>query len=227
MFTGLIEALATVTEQTALPAGGSRLRLGMRWPLVDGTARPTALGDSVAVNGCCLTVIARTDDDGSESLLFELSHETLQRTAFATLQPGARVNVERALRMGDRLGGHLVSGHVDGLGQLVEITPRGDFVDLRYSLPTALEPELVEKGSIAVDGVSLTVNAVPPGGFVVTIIPHTAEHTQLLDGGAGKAVHLESDLLAKHVRRLLQFVTPQNETATGLTVERLRRAGFA
>lgn len=227
MFTGLIEALATVTDQTALAGGGSQLRLSVRWPLVDGSARPTALGDSVAVNGCCLTVIERSEDAGSESLLFALSHETLQRTAFGLQKPGSRVNVERALRMGDRLGGHLVSGHVDGLGQLVEIARRGDFVDLRYRLPQALEPELVEKGSIAVDGVSLTVNAVPPGGFVVTIIPHTAEHTQLLDGGAGKQVHLETDLLAKHVRRLLQFVTPPGEDATGLTVERLRRAGFA
>lgn len=227
MFTGLIEALATVTDHTPLAGGGSQLRLSVRWPLVEGSARPTGLGDSVAVNGCCLTVIERTEDDGKESLLFALSHETLQRTAFGLQKPGSRVNVERALRMGDRLGGHLVSGHVDGLGQLLEITPRGDFVDLRYGLPPALEPELVEKGSIAVDGVSLTVNAVPPGGFVVTIIPHTAEHTQLLDGGAGKQVHLETDLLAKHVRRLLQFVTPPHENATGLTVERLRRAGFA
>lgn len=227
MFTGLIEALAVVEAQTPLAGGGSRLLLQVQWPLVGGEPRATALGDSIAVNGCCLTAIERTEAGAAERLLFELSHETLQRTAFAHLKPGQRVNVERALRVGDRLGGHIVSGHVDGVGELVEVLDRGDFYDLRFAVPAELEPELVEKGSVAVDGVSLTVNATPPGGFWVTIIPHTAEHTQLLQGGAGKRVHLETDLLAKHVRRLLQFVAPAAAPGGGLTAETLRRAGFA
>jgi riboflavin synthase len=200
MFTGLVEAIAEVRGWQP-SADGARLQLAVAWP----DAELSPLGASVAVNGCCLTVVAQAHEGAAELLDFELSHETLARTIFATTVLGQRCNVERALRLGDRLGGHLVTGHVDGTGQLVACVQRGDCWDLRYRLPSTLEPEVVLKGSIAIDGVSLTVNGTPPGHVDVTIVPHTAAHTQLLDGGEGKSVHLETDVLAKHVRRLLTF----------------------
>lgn len=201
MFTGLIEALGRVTSWT--PQGeGARLTLAVAWP---SDSEAPKIGDSVAVNGCCLTVIEVGAAPLVQVLSFDLSHETLACTAFAAIKPGDRVNCERAMRLGDRLGGHLVTGHVDGVAKLVDIQERQGAWDLTYAVPALLEAELVVKGSVAIDGVSLTVNALPTGKLQVTIIPHTASHTQLLSGGAGKAVHLETDLLAKHVRRLVQL----------------------
>jgi riboflavin synthase len=228
MFTGLIEDVATVTVAEQDGTGGLFLGLRVRWPAVEGQQRPTALGDSIAVNGCCLTAIA-VDllPDQCEGLRFALSPETLARTALGAATAGTPVNVERALRLGDRLGGHLVSGHVDGLGQLASVTEHGAYWELVYNLDRQLEPEVVVKGSIAIDGVSLTVNATPPGQLAVTIIPHTAEHTQLLHGGVGKWVHLETDLLAKHVRRLWQFAPASATESPGLSLDKLRQAGFA
>lgn len=204
MFTGLIESMGRVTAWT--PVGeGARLTLSVAWN--SNTQKPV-IGDSVAVNGCCLTVVEVGTAPLVQVLGFDLSHETLACTAFARLRPGELVNCERAMRLGDRLGGHLVSGHVDGVARLTEVTTREGAWDLTYSVPPPLEPELVVKGSVALDGVSLTVNQLKPGHLQVTIIPHTSAHTQLLTGGAGKFVHIETDLLAKHVRRLLQFSLP-------------------
>ncbi len=201
MFTGLIEAMGRVTSWT--PQGeGARLTMAVAWP--SDTKEP-AIGDSVAVNGCCLTVVEVGAAPLVQVLAFDLSHETLACTAFASIKPGERLNCERAMCLGDRLGGHLVTGHVDGVAKLIDIAVREGAWDLTYSVPASLEAELVVKGSVALDGVSLTVNALPPGKLQVTIIPHTASHTQLIAGGAGKAVHIETDLLAKHVRRLVQL----------------------
>lgn len=220
MFTGLIESVATIADVVA-SGDGARLKLHVRWP--DGDA--TTLGDSVAVNGCCLTVVAADYKDG-ETLEFELSHETLARTCFGALLAGERCNVERALRLGDRLGGHMVTGHVDGTATLIERTDRAGAWDLVYELPEELELDVVEKGSITLDGVSLTVNATPAGRAAVTIIPHTAAHTQLLDGPIGKRVHVETDVIAKHVRRLVQVYDRRPEESLGLDEGLLRRAGF-
>lgn len=203
MFTGLVEAIAEV-RAWQMASEGARLQLAVAWP----DAEVSPLGASVAVNGCCLTVVARAAVGDAEVLDFQLSHETLARTAFDALAVGQRCNVERALKMGERLGGHWVTGHVDGTGVLEACQLRGDCWDLRYRLPVELEPDVVLKGSITIDGVSLTVNGVPAGGVAVTIVPHTAAHTQLLDGGVGKRVHVETDVLAKHVRRLLNFAMP-------------------
>ena len=206
MFTGLVEAVAKVTD-VRFAGGGARVAIEVTWPEPDAETR---LGDSVAVNGACLTVIARTAVPGGEALAFDLSHETLALTHFAGVQIGDPCNVERALRMGDRLGGPLVTGHVDAVGHLVSRTEHPAGWDLRYRLPTALLPEIVLKGSICLDGVSLTVNGIGSAGddpdiLAVTIVPHTSLHTQLLHGPVGKPVHVETDVLAKHVRRLLSF----------------------
>ncbi len=210
MFTGLVEAVATVTA-VEFAGGGARLSVAVRWPEVDG---PTRLGDSIAVNGACLTAIAIAAAESAETLTFDLSHETLARTTFAHATAGQRVNVERALLVGDRLGGHIVTGHVDGVGHLVSKTAHPAGWDLVYGLPADLLPEIVQKGSICLDGVSLTVNRVggdlPTHCVGVTIVPHTSQHTQLLEGEVGKAVHVETDIFAKHIRRLTEF-TRQNE----------------
>jgi len=222
MFTGLIEAMGTLTAWRP-QGGGARMVIRGAWP--QGEAARLSIGDSVAVNGACLTVVEVVPDQPALQLGFDLSHETLALTGFADLQPGDPVNLERALRLGDRLGGHLVTGHVDGLGCLVQKIDRGDAWDLLYAVPPNLAPEIVHKGSLAIDGVSLTVNGTPPGHATVTIIPHTATHTQLLWGREGKRVHLETDLLAKHVRRLLQCASTAGPS-DGVTLQLLGRAGF-
>ncbi len=226
MFTGIIETLGTIVAVEGHGQDGARI--GVRAKLA-GDGRPAvALGDSVAVNGVCLTAVAMAQRGASVEVAFDVSHETMARTGFGALRRGDRVNIERALRLGDRLGGHWVTGHVDGLGTLDAIEARADATDLRYAVPAALEPEVVEKGSIAIDGVSLTVNEVWPGGLRVTIIPHTAQWTQLLDGGQGKRVHLETDIIAKHIRRLATFAAaPTAASPASVDLELLRRAGFA
>ncbi len=200
MFTGLIEAVAEIAAIAHGPQSAV-LQLAVTWP----DQIPTQLGESIAVNGCCLTVVRRDQQGEGELLRFELSHETLQCTSFSTASQGQYCNVERAMRLGDRLGGHLVTGHVDGTGRLVHIDARDGAWDVTYWIPAQLQAEIVVKGSIAIDGVSLTVNGTPADHLVVTLIPHTVAHTQLLEGAVGKLVHLETDLLAKHVRRLVQL----------------------
>ncbi|MGE5850193.1 MAG: riboflavin synthase [Candidatus Methylomirabilota bacterium] len=193
MFTGIIEAIGTV-QGFSRQGEGARVRIG-----AGALAEGLRLGDSVAVEGACLTVTALRGDGFSA----DLSVETLARTTLGRLRAGMRVNLERPLRLGDRLGGHLVSGHVDAVGQIVERTPQGDGEFMRIRFPRELEPLLVMKGSIAVDGISLTVAELSRDTFGVAIIPHTLEHTTLSDKRAGDAVNLEADLLGKHVARLL------------------------
>ena len=199
MFTGIVERTGRVAR--SVPRGA-----GVRLTIV--TARPLARlrhGESVAVNGACLTVTARRE----RRFTVDVSPETLRRTTLAGLRPGARVNLERALRVGDRLGGHVVQGHVDGVGTLEAIRPDAGWVAYRFRAPAALAPYLVEKGSIAVDGVSLTVFACRGPRFTVALIPHTLARTTLGDHRPGARVNLEADVLLKHVEAMLRTRAPR------------------
>lgn len=197
MFTGLVEATG---QLESLSPRGDGMRLTARVPF----AAEVAIGDSVAVNGCCLTVT----DFTAETMSFDLLHETLRRTNLGALKVGSVVNLERALSAHSRLGGHFVQGHIDGTAQVLDFSQQG----ADWRLEIALAPEsrgyVVEKGSIAVDGISLTVAGVTPGSFVCWIIPHTRAVTNLQQRHAGEVVNLEFDLLAKYVERLVSVRFP-------------------
>jgi riboflavin synthase len=213
MFTGLVEGMGEIKGLTPL-AEGLRITVQPSFPAAELT-----LGESVALNGACLTVMAINPPAAS----FEVSPETLARTTFPLKKVGDRVNLERSLRLGDRLGGHLVTGHVDGVGVLRERRQGPDHFQLKIEMPPALSRFVIEKGSIAVDGVSLTVNACQGHAFSVNIIPFTAQKTTLAALKVGDRVNLETDLIGKYVARLLGKDSPQGE---GVTAELLARHGF-
>src|SRR5262245_28367971 len=194
MFTGLVETLATVRR---LESDGDGRLLTLAEPAL---APQLSLGESVAVNGACLTVVRRD----AETFDFQAGPETLIRTNLGELQPGDRVNLERALRLSDRLGGHLVQGHVDGLGRIASRQRHGDWDLLWFRCPEELAAQMVSKGSVAVDGVSLTLVDVTGDGFSVALIPHTLANTTLGFKPPGARVNLETDLLAKYVWKCLQ-----------------------
>lgn len=193
MFTGIVEELG---EVTALTDRVDSVRLTVRGPLVLEGARH---GDSVAVNGVCLTVV---DTDG-ETFTADVMRETLDRSALGALAPGSPVNLERPMRLDGRLGGHLVQGHVDGTGRIEQRTPSEHWEVVRISVPPELERYVVHKGSITVDGVSLTVASVAPGELTVSLIPTTLAMTTLGRKRVGDPVNLEVDVVAKYVERLL------------------------
>ena len=195
MFTGIVEGTGTVAA-LAVAADGSGARLEVDAPFLAGGL---GLGESVAVNGCCVTV-AETTPGGFAA---DLVAETLRRTALGGLAAGASVNLERPLALGGRLGGHLVQGHVDGVARVLHRAPVGDGEELRVELPPDLARYVVEKGSIAVDGVSLTVAGVGPGWFAVALVPHTLAVTTLGDRRPGDLLQLEVDVVAKYVERLV------------------------
>jgi riboflavin synthase len=195
MFTGLIEELGKVLSLKK----GDPFRLTIQ---AEETMKDLGLGSSIAVNGACLTV---TDLSGN-SFTADLSPETREVTNLGELRPGGRVNLERPLRLGDRLGGHWVSGHVDGVGEIRERASTGSGVRLVFSYPPNLGDLLVPKGSVAVDGISLTVVDVGRDFFTVQVIPFTLRNTTLAKTRAGEKVNLEMDLMAKHLKRLLAFI---------------------
>jgi riboflavin synthase len=180
----------------AAAADGSGARLEVEAPWLAGDLR---LGESVAVNGCCVTVAGAT----AAGFAADLVAETLRRTALGGVAAGDRVNLERPMALGGRLGGHLVQGHVDGVARVLDRTPVGEGEEVRIELPPGLERYLVEKGSVAVDGVSLTVAGVGPGWFAVALVPHTLKVTTLGDRRPGDPVQLEVDVVAKYVERLV------------------------
>ena len=198
MFTGLVEALGAVREVTADGAGRD---LVIEAPTL---AAGLALGESVAVNGCCLTIVAHE----AVTCRFQAGPETLRRTNLGDLHPGDRVNLERSLRVGDRLGGHIVQGHIDGVGRVERLLSDGDWVLFWFSCPPELSAQMVTKGSVAVDGVSLTLVDVEDGRFSVALIPHTLADTTLGLKKPGDPVNLETDLLAKYVQKCLSARKP-------------------
>ena len=194
MFTGIVEELGEVAYLA--DAGGDAAVLAVRGPLVAADARH---GDSIAVSGVCLTVIDAADG----VLTFDVMGETLRRSSLGALRPGSQVNLERAAALGSRLGGHLVQGHVDGVGVLVAREPADQWEVVRFSLPPELSRYVVEKGSITVDGVSLTVMAATADTFSVGLIPTTLKLTVLGTKTAGDPVNLEVDVIAKYVEKML------------------------
>lgn len=195
MFTGLIQGVGLLASRETR-GGDARLRIDAGSLAFD-DIRP---GESIAVNGVCLTVVA-FDDAGFEA---DASSETLALTTLGALPVGRPVNLERALRAGDRLGGHLVSGHVDGVGAVASVTDDARAQRWRFTAPRALMRYIASKGSICVDGTSLTVNAVDPDGFEVALVPHTVAHTAFATTRPGDPVNLEVDQVARYVERLLQ-----------------------
>jgi len=194
MFSGIVEALGRVAELRDEPPGCT---LVVREPRV---AAETAVADSISVNGCCLTVV-ETD---AETMAFQAGPETLARTNLGRLEVGSPVNLERALAVGDRLGGHFVSGHIDGTGELIERRDQGEWSDFHFSVSDELARQMASKGSIAVDGVSLTIVESERNRFSVALIPYTLAVTTLGPMNVGDLVNLETDILAKYVQRLVE-----------------------
>ncbi len=213
MFTGLIEAVGTLREMQRSASGG-RVTVATGLPLAD-----VKVGDSIAVNGACLTVTAL----GPGYFCADVSMETLERTTLGVLTAGAAVNLERALRLGDRLGGHLVTGHIDGIARITERVRQGNAWRISCRLDPSLARLLVAKGSVALDGISLTVNDVSDDSFTVMVIPHTLEQTTLARCQVGGRVNIETDLIGKYVARLLG-------TGRGgdgvITLDLLAKSGF-
>ena len=210
MFTGLIEEIGVIT---AIRPTASGRDLTVRAPEI---VKSAALGDSIAVNGICLTVVSKSGD----SFTCHAGAETLGRTTAENWQPGQAANLEQALQIGDRLGGHFVQGHVDCVGQCLSRWQVGETIEFSFSIPADQAGYVVEKGSITIDGISLTVTQVSESTFSVAIIPHTLASTTLAGMQQGRQVNLEVDILAKYVRRAMGL------EAKGLTAEYLREQGF-
>jgi riboflavin synthase len=213
MFTGLIETVGEVKSVSADAAGGVlTVDLGE-------LARDGRTGDSIAVSGVCLTV---TKLQGTTAT-FGMSPETLAKSTLGLLRPPMKVNIERAMKPSDRFGGHIVQGHIDGIGTVRAVKRLGGFADIEFDAPPELLAQMVAKGSVAVDGVSLTIAGIEPGGFRVAAIPETLNRTTLGNAYTGGRVNIEVDILVKIVRRQLEAILPQQPP---LTVERLKQMGF-
>jgi riboflavin synthase len=194
MFTGIIEDVGLIE---GLVPSGEDIRLSIKTDKLD--MSDVSLGDSIANNGVCLTVVAMSKHGFSA----DVSHESIKRTGFANYQAGSKINLEKALQANSRLGGHIVSGHVDGVGDVLSITPVGRYVEIWVKAPDALAKYLAEKGSITVDGVSLTVNQVDGAKFLLTLIPHSLQETIIGLYKAGTKVNLEVDVIARYLERLM------------------------
>jgi len=195
LFTGIITHIGTVRTLERSDQG-MRLVMAVDFPLDD-----VEIGASISHAGCCLTVVAKGQDQGKGTYGLDVSNETLSLTNLGGWREGSRVNLERALKIGDELGGHIVSGHVDGMAKLLSITPDGESYRLKFEAPAPLHRFIAPKGSVALDGISLTVNEVDGQTFGVNIIPHTWEHTTLSQTAAGAHVNLEVDRLARYAAR--------------------------
>ena len=218
MFTGIIEEIGTVNN-TNMAGGSGELKIAARLVLDD-----AKLGDSIAVNGVCLTV---TRINSSE-ISFDVSTETLRRSNLGTLKRGNRVNLERALAADGRFGGHMVSGHIDGTGTLMGKREEGNAVIFTFQAPPAIMHYLIEKGSIAIDGISLTITGLSHDSFNVAVIPHSLQQTTLGTHRIGATINLENDLIAKYIEKLLPTVKDENsKSKSGLSLNMLQQHGFA
>lgn len=216
MFTGIIEEKGRMQR---LEIGGSTCKMHISAKKVlDGTK----IGDSIAVNGVCLTVVKIS----ATGFVADVMPETLERSTLGKLKPGNSVNLERAMAADGRFGGHIVSGHIDGTGRIAEVKQQGNAVWYRIEASENLMRYIVEKGSIAIDGISLTVAKVTAGDFSVSIIPHTLGETILGEKAPGDMVNLENDMIGKYVERLFSFQEPKQKKESTLTKEFLFQAGF-
>jgi riboflavin synthase len=193
MFTGLVQSVGRVSS---FDGAILEVEIDPDWVQHD----PLAIGESVACNGCCLTQIAVPT-----GLKFELSPETVARTAFRKLEPGKKINLERAMRPSDRFGGHIVQGHVDTVGEVLSVENRGDHFEFQFQIPVEGDRYLIDNGSIAIDGISLTVVRPEQGKFGVWVIPHTFSHTTFSDCQRGDPVNIEYDVIAKHLEKLARI----------------------
>lgn len=217
MFTGIVEAVGTLT---AITPKGEDISVTVDVGKLD--MSDVKLGDSIATNGVCLTVVAFS----STSYTADLSLETLDKTGFTDYQAGDKVNLEKAMLPTTRFGGHIVSGHVDGVGEIVERNMVGRAIEFWVSMPAELNKYVAEKGSITVDGISLTVNALRKDQFKLTIVPHTGDETTIADFNVGRKVNLEVDVLARYMERLLTSREEQ-KSQSSITMEFLQQNGFA
>ena len=213
MFTGLVEEKGKVSQ---VQSSGGGLRLTVEARVV---SEGTKIGDSIAVNGSCLTVVKVE----SSALTFEAVRETVERTTIGRLRPGSSVNLERPMRAGDRFGGHMVLGHVDGIGIIREIRKAGTETLFRFEAPEEIMRFVVEKGSIAVDGISLTIADLGPGWFAVAVIPHTLASTTLGEASVGGSVNLETDIIGKYV---FKFTNQSAGSSDDPLMTRLAEGGF-
>ena len=216
MFTGIIEAVGTLRK---LERKGDDIRLTVASGKLD--LNDVRLGDSIATNGVCLTVVQQLAD----GYVADVSAETVSLTGFANYKVGTKVNLEKAVTPTTRLGGHMVSGHVDGMATVEQRLVRGQAIEFWLAAPVELGRYIAHKGSITIDGVSLTVNEVDGSRFRLTIVPHTAGETTLIDLQAGDKVNIEVDLIARYLERLMNYDGKDSKSG-GVTMEMLARAGF-
>ncbi|MCU8033281.1 MAG: riboflavin synthase [Shewanella sp.] len=216
MFTGIIEAVGTLRK---LERKGDDIRLTVASGKLD--LNDVRLGDSIATNGVCLTVVQQLAD----GYVADVSAETVSLTGFAHYKVGTKVNLEKAVTPTTRLGGHMVSGHVDGIAMVEQRLVRGQAIEFWLAAPVELGRYIAHKGSITIDGVSLTVNEVDGSRFRLTIVPHTAGETTLIDLQAGDKVNIEVDLIARYLERLMNYDGKDSKSG-GVTMEMLARAGF-
>jgi len=217
MFTGIIQALGSITK---LDNRGNDIRLTVSSSTLD--MSDVSLGDSIATNGVCLTVT----DMGTDYYCADVSSETIKLTGFAHYGVGSKVNLEKAMRPTDRFGGHIVSGHVDGVGEVSRIIKHTDYIEFWIKAPTSLAKYIAHKGSITVDGVSLTVNEVNGAEFMLWIIPHTLKETIMSTYQVGTAVNLEVDVIARYLERLMMGDNAAAPTTKGIDMAFLAENGF-
>ncbi len=221
MFTGIIESFGTIKRITS-SGEGKVLLIGCDLDLSQ-----SKIGDSIAVNGACLTATRL----GTQEFTVDMAPETVSRTTFKTMGPGSRVNIERALKLSDRIDGHLVSGHIDGTGVISGIKKMSNAVIIDVSVPEHLAADMIEKGSVAIEGISLTINKCWDTGFQVSIIPHTAKITTIGLKQVGDEVNIETDMLGKYVRKVLStggnsVNSPQSGRASNISMSLLAQNGF-